>query len=124
MGRGGDSRHDNNRMEYLEEEEGVPLRREIVDAHIQLPDVPKSKGTDGQTWILRLPKGIGAGAEPYEPQLYREAEGPLQEAEDAELKKPQERRRRALERMHDVANTIRWKWQDGSGGVPVSSASL
>lgn len=53
MGRGGDSRHhdgdnDNNRMEYLEEEEGVPLRREVVDAHIQLPDVPKLKGTDGQ----------------------------------------------------------------------------
>lgn len=73
-----------------------------------------------QTWILRLPKGIGAGAEPYEPQLYKETEGPVQEAEDAELKKPQERRRRALERMHDVANTIRWKWVDGSGGVPVS----
>jgi hypothetical protein len=51
MGRGGDSRHDAHdphRLEYEEEEEGVPLKREVVDAHVQLPDVPKLKGTDGQ----------------------------------------------------------------------------
>lgn len=53
MGRGGDSRHDahhedSHRLEYEEEEEGVPLKREVVDAHVHLPDVPKLKGTDGQ----------------------------------------------------------------------------
>ncbi|KAJ9125677.1 hypothetical protein QFC22_000639 [Naganishia vaughanmartiniae] len=118
MGRGGDSRFDNHRLEYEEEEEGVPLKREVIDAHVHLPDVPKLKGTDGQTWILRLPMGIGAPAEPYEPQLYKEAQEIIQEKEDAELKTEQERKRRAFERMYEVTNTVRWKWHDGSGGLP------
>lgn len=54
MGRGGDSRFDNHRLEYEEEEEGVPLKREVIDAHVHLPDVPKLKGTDGQVCVAFL----------------------------------------------------------------------
>ncbi|KAJ9109341.1 hypothetical protein QFC21_000670 [Naganishia friedmannii] len=118
MGRGGDSRFDNHRLEYEEEEEGVPLKREVIDAHVHLPDVPKLKGTDGQTWILRLPMGIGAPAEPYEPQLYKDSQEIIQEKEDAEFKTEQEKKRKAFERMYEVTNTVRWKWHDGSGGLP------
>ncbi|KAH8084156.1 Leo1-like protein-domain-containing protein [Filobasidium floriforme] len=107
------------RMEYGEEENTNAIEQTILESNIVLPKVPKLASSDGQVWALKLPPAISFPAQPFHPDLYRSEEGPKQEAEDAEDTTDEARRIRALKRMHSVANTVRWKWKDGTHGEPV-----
>lgn len=117
-------------MEYEEEEgdEAMPPMREEAIAEMVLPKIPKVAGTDGQTWVLRLPPSVHVDSTPFHAQIYRDQQESRQAEEDAEARErkgfnDQVRRANALDRMHNVTNTIRWKWVDGSAGTPVRKSN-
>jgi hypothetical protein len=71
-------------------------------------------------WVMRLPPAVTIQPQPYHPDVYRSQIAEQQDAEDAGAQTQKEKRAVALKRMNEVANTVRWRWQHGSGGVPVS----
>lgn len=121
--------HRRNPMEYEEEEgeEAMQMREEAI-AEMVLPKIPQVTASDGRTWVLRLPPSVHVDSTPFHAQLYRDEQEPKQAQEDAEARErkgfnDQVRRANALDRMHNVQNTIRWKWVDGSAGAPIRKSN-
>lgn len=112
-------------LEYADEEATNAVEHTIVESNILLPTVPRIASSDGQVWTLKLPSAVSFASQPFHPEIYRTEESAKQaaEQEDEDLSLDQ-RHARALQRMHAVANTVRWKWvDDPATGLPVKRSN-
>nr|GAT42952.1 predicted protein [Mycena chlorophos] len=92
-------------QEYGEDDDPQGMSLEVREAHVEFPNIPIPKSSNGENWIMRMPNFVKVDSKPFHPETYV---GP--EHEDEETQQTESLREKSMTIKLKVENTVRWRW--------------
>ncbi|TFK51735.1 Leo1-domain-containing protein [Heliocybe sulcata] len=105
-----DERRRRQELEYGEEEEPQhPEYEQVLEAAVQIPNIPVPKSSDGNYWVIRMPNFVQVDSKPFHHETYV---GP----DDDEAPQAESVREKSMTTKLKVENTVRWRWVKDENG--------
>ncbi|KZT27839.1 Leo1-domain-containing protein [Neolentinus lepideus HHB14362 ss-1] len=105
-----DERRRRQELEYGEEDEPQqPEYEQVLEATVQIPNIPVPKSSDGNYWVIRMPNFVQVDSKPFHHETYV---GP----EDDDAPQAESLREKSMTIKLKVENTVRWRWVKDENG--------